>query len=56
MGSKLDLRNWLLASGAVFILFSVLQFLVQRVFLMPTFPELFPAAPAVVATVKGGVC
>jgi hypothetical protein len=47
MGSKLDIRNWLLASAAVFILYSILQFIVQAVFLMPTFPEVFPAAPAV---------
>ncbi len=47
MGSKIDLRKWLLASAAVFIVFSIFQWLVQRAFLMPTFPELFPAAPAV---------
>jgi len=46
MGSKLDLRKWLLASAAVFVLFSILQYLVQQIFLMPTFPEMFPAAPA----------
>jgi hypothetical protein len=46
MGSKLDLRKWLIASAAVFVLFSILQYIVQRIFLMPTFPEIFPAAPA----------
>ena len=47
MGSKLDVRNWLLASAAVFILYSLLQFIVQRVFFMPTFPEVYPASPGV---------
>lgn len=47
MGSKIDLRKWLLASATMFVVFSVFQIIVQRVFLMPTFPELFPAAPAI---------
>ncbi len=46
MGSKLDMRKWLYASVAVFVLYSILQYLVQRIFLMPTFPELYPSSPA----------
>jgi hypothetical protein len=46
MGIKVDLRKWLIASAAVFILFSIMQYIVQGIFLMPTFPEIFPAAPA----------
>jgi hypothetical protein len=46
MGSKLDVRKWLIASLAVFVLYSILQYFVQALLLIPTFPELFPAAPA----------
>ncbi len=46
MGSKLDMRKFLYASAAVFVLYSILQFLVHSIFTMPTFPELIPGAPA----------
>ena len=46
MGIKVDLAKWLIASAAVFILFSIMQYIVQGVFLMPTPPEVFPAAPS----------
>ena len=46
MGSKLDFRKWLVASFAVFVVYSILQYLVQHLLVMPTFPELFPGAPA----------
>ncbi len=46
MGSKLDVGKWLLASVAVFVVFSIMQYLVQQIFLIPTFPEIFPASPS----------
>jgi hypothetical protein len=46
MGAKLDVGKWLLASVAVFVVFSIMQYLVQQIFLIPTFPEIFPATPS----------
>ncbi len=46
MGSKLDVKKWLLASLAVLVGISILEFIMQRALMIQTFPELFPQ-PAV---------
>lgn len=46
MGSKLNMSKYLYASAAVFVLYSILQYLMHAIFVMPTFPELVPGAPA----------
>ena len=39
MNSKLNLKQWLIATGAVFIVLSILAFLVNRAVLVHWFPE-----------------
>ena len=45
MNSKLNVKQWLIASIAVFVVLSILEFLVGRFLLGPWVAQLMPAAP-----------
>ncbi len=45
MGSKLNVKRWLIASLTVFIALSILEFIMGRLILGPWVAQLFPAVP-----------
>jgi hypothetical protein len=45
MNSKLNVTQWAIASIAVFVVLSVLEFLVGQLVLRPWAPQLYPAGP-----------
>lgn len=45
MNPKLNVRQWIIASVAVFVFASVWAFLITRLILTPLYPSLFPAPP-----------
>ena len=46
MSARLDVKKWIYASIAVFVVYSILEYIANQLIFMPSYPEMFPGTPA----------
>ena len=46
MRARLDVKRWIYASIAVFVVYSILEYISNQIVFMPAYPSMFPGTPA----------
>lgn len=45
MRARLDVKKWIYASIATFVIYSILEYVANQLIFMPSYPEMFPGTP-----------
>jgi|WetSurSiteA1Bulk_404760.scaffolds.fasta_scaffold92745_1 hypothetical protein len=45
MGARLDVKKWIYASIAVFVVYVIIEYLSNQFVFMPSYPNMYPSAP-----------